>query len=53
MCVPREVAERRSAAAERVGTKITWVGHVSDGWPGVVLRHEGRKQTLTGFEHRW
>jgi thiamine-monophosphate kinase len=53
VCVPRKRADRASAAAERVGAKITWVGHVSEGWPGVVLRHEGRKQTLTGFEHRW
>jgi thiamine-monophosphate kinase len=53
VCVPRKRADRASAAAERVGAKITWVGHVSEGWPGVVLRHEGSKQTLTGFEHRW
>jgi thiamine-monophosphate kinase len=53
VCVPRKRADRASAAAERAGTKITWVGHVSEGWPGVVLRHEGRKQTLTGFEHTW
>ncbi len=53
VCVPRKRADRASAAAERAGTKITWVGHVSEGWPGVVLRHEGSKQTLTGFEHRW
>jgi thiamine-monophosphate kinase len=53
ICVPRKRADRASAAAERVGAKITWVGHVSEGWPGVVLRHEGRKQALTGFEHRW
>jgi thiamine-monophosphate kinase len=53
VCVPRKRADRVSAACERVGTKLTWVGHVSEGWPGVVLRHEGRKQTLTGFEHRW
>jgi thiamine-monophosphate kinase len=53
VCVPRKRADRASAAAERAGTKLTWVGHVSEGWPGVVLRHEGTKQTLTGFEHRW
>ena len=53
VCVPRKRAERVSAACERAGTKLTWIGHVSEGWPGVVLRHEGRKQTLTGFEHRW
>lgn len=53
VCVPPKRADRASAAAERVDAKITWVGHVSEGWPGVVLRHEGSKQTLTGFEHRW
>jgi thiamine-monophosphate kinase len=53
VCVPRKRAERVKTACERVGTRLTWVGHVSEGWPGVVLRHEGRKQTLTGFEHRW
>lgn len=53
VCVPRKRAERVKTACERVGTSLTWVGHVSEGWPGVVLRHEGRKQALTGFEHRW
>jgi thiamine-monophosphate kinase len=53
VCVPRKRAERVSAACEKVGAKLTWVGHVSEGRPGVVLRHEGSKQTLTGFEHRW
>ncbi len=53
VCVPRKRADRVSAACERVGAKLTWIGHVSEGWPGVVLRHEGLKQTLTGFEHRW
>jgi thiamine-monophosphate kinase len=53
VCVPRKRADRVNAACEQAGTKLTWVGHVSEGWPGVVLRHEGRKQTLTGFEHRW
>ncbi len=53
VCVSSKRAGRASAAAERVGAKITWVGHVIEGSPGVVLRHEGSKQTLTGFEHRW
>ena len=53
VCVPRKRAERVNQACQRVGTKLTWVGHVSEGEPGVVLRHEGRKQALTGFEHRW
>ncbi|HEY5261806.1 MAG TPA: AIR synthase-related protein, partial [Solirubrobacteraceae bacterium] len=53
VCAPRKRAERVSQACERVGASLTWVGHVSEGEPGVVLRHEGRKQALTGFEHRW
>jgi thiamine-monophosphate kinase len=53
VCVPRKRVERVSQACQRVGVRLTWVGHVSEGEPGVVLRHEGRKQTLTGFEHRW
>jgi thiamine-monophosphate kinase len=53
VCAPRKRAERVSQACERVGVKLTWVGHVSEGEPGVVLRHEGRKQALAGFEHRW
>jgi thiamine-monophosphate kinase len=53
VCVSRKRADRVKGACERIGTPLTWIGHVSEGWPGVVLRHEGRKQTLTGFEHRW
>ncbi len=53
VCVPRKRAERVSQACERVGAKLTWVGHVSEGEPDLVLRHEGRKQALMGFEHRW
>jgi thiamine-monophosphate kinase len=53
VCVPRKRVERVSKACGRVGTKLTWVGHVSEGEPEVVLGHEGREQTLTGFEHRW
>jgi thiamine-monophosphate kinase len=53
VCAPRKRADRVSAACERVGTKLTWIGHVSEGGPGAVLRHEGHKQTLSGFEHRW
>jgi thiamine-monophosphate kinase len=53
VCAPRKRAERVSQACEHVGATLTWVGHVSEGEPDVVLRHEGRKQMLTGFEHRW
>jgi thiamine-monophosphate kinase len=53
VCAPPKRAERVTQACERVGAKLTWVGHVGEGEPGVVLRHEGRKQVLAGFEHRW
>ncbi len=53
VCVPRKRATRAAQACERVGAKLTWVGNVSEGEPNVLLRHEGRKQALTGFEHRW
>jgi thiamine-monophosphate kinase len=53
VCVPRKRADRVKTACARLGTNLTWIGHVSEGAPEVVLRHEGRKQTLTGFEHRW
>jgi thiamine-monophosphate kinase len=53
VCVPRKRAERVSQACARVGAQLTWIGHVSEGEPDVVLRHEGRKQTLVGFEHQW
>jgi thiamine-monophosphate kinase len=53
VCAPHKRAARVSQACERVGAKLTWIGHVSEGEPDVVLRHEGRKQTLVGFEHRW
>jgi thiamine-monophosphate kinase len=53
VCAPRKRAKRVSQACERIGATLTWVGHVSEGDPDVVLRHEGRKQTLVGFEHRW
>jgi thiamine-monophosphate kinase len=53
VCVPPRRIERVTQACERAETKITWVGRVVAGEPGVILRHEGRKQALTGFEHRW
>jgi thiamine-monophosphate kinase len=53
VCVPRKRADRVNSACEQVGARLTWVGHVSEGLPGVVLRHEGSEQVLTGFEHRW
>ncbi len=53
VCVPRRRIERVTEACKRAETTITWVGRVVEGEPGVILRHEGRKQTLSGYEHRW
>jgi len=53
VCVPPRRIERVTQACMRADTKLTWVGRVVEGEPRVVLRHQGRKQTLTGFEHRW
>lgn len=53
VCAPHKRAARVEQACERLGTKLTWVGRVSGGGPGVELRHEGREQMLAGFEHRF
>jgi len=54
VCVPAERAPRVSEACTAAGgVGLTCVGRVVDGPPGVLLRHEGREQTLRGFEHRW
>jgi thiamine-monophosphate kinase len=53
VCVPPRHVKRVSYACERMGTKITWIGHVVEGSPTVVLRHKGERQWLKGFEHRW
>jgi thiamine-monophosphate kinase len=53
VCVPRRRIERVTQACQRAETTITWVGRVVEGEPGLILRHEGRKQALAGFEHRW
>jgi thiamine-monophosphate kinase len=48
----RTVSER---ALERAGgARITWIGEVVEGEPGVALLDaRGRERALTGFEHRW
>jgi thiamine-monophosphate kinase len=52
ICVPRRRIERVSQACQRAKVKLTWVGRVMEGEPEVVLRHEGRRQRIAGFEHR-
>jgi thiamine-monophosphate kinase len=53
MCVPPRRLERVNQACQRANTPIAWVGRVVDGEPGVILRHDGHKQALTGYEHSW
>jgi thiamine-monophosphate kinase len=53
VCVPPKHVKRVSYACERVGTKITWIGHAVEGTPTVVLRHKGERQWLHGYEHSW
>jgi thiamine-monophosphate kinase len=53
VCVPRKRIERVTQACQRAKTTLTWVGRVVEGEPDVVLRHEGRRHRLSGYEHRW
>ena len=53
VCVPPRRLERVNQACQRVGAPIAWVGRVIDGEPGVILRHQGQRQQLSGYEHRW
>ncbi|HEU0251291.1 MAG TPA: thiamine-phosphate kinase [Solirubrobacteraceae bacterium] len=53
VCVPPRRLERVNQAAQRAETPIAWVGRVIDGEPGVILRHHGERQQLSGYEHRW
>jgi thiamine-monophosphate kinase len=53
VCVAPKHVKRVSNACERVGTKITWIGHVVEGSPTVVLRYKGERQWLKGYEHHW
>jgi thiamine-monophosphate kinase len=54
-CVPaarRESVE--SALARAGGTRVTWIGEVLAGAPGVSLvAGDGREVRLDGFEHTW
>jgi thiamine-monophosphate kinase len=53
VCVPPRRLERVEQACQRAGVKITWVGRVVDGEPQLTLRHQGKRQRLSGYEHRW
>ncbi|HEX3391097.1 MAG TPA: thiamine-phosphate kinase [Solirubrobacteraceae bacterium] len=53
VCVPPRRLERVNQACQRAEVPIAWVGRVIDGEPRVVLRHQGQRQQLSGYEHRW
>jgi thiamine-monophosphate kinase len=53
VCVPPKRLERVKQACQRAGVPIAWVGRVVEGDPQVTLRHQGQRQQLSGYEHRW
>lgn len=53
LCVPPRRLERVKQAAQRAGVEIAWVGQVVEGEPQLILRHQGKRQRLSGYEHRW
>jgi thiamine-monophosphate kinase len=55
VCVPPPARAASELALERAsGARVTWVGEVVEGEPGVALLDaRGREQPLKGFEHRW
>lgn len=53
VCAAPRRLERVQQACQRVQTSITWVGRVLEGDPEVILRHDGKRQQLHGYEHRW
>lgn len=53
VCAPPRRLERVNQASRRAQTPITWVGRVSAGEADVILRHEGERTRLSGYEHRW
>jgi thiamine-monophosphate kinase len=53
VCVPPRRLERVKQACQRADVSIAWVGRVVDGDPQLILRHQGKRQQLAGYEHRW
>jgi thiamine-monophosphate kinase len=53
VCVPPRRLERVDQACQRAGIAMTWVGRVVDGEPQAIMRHQGKRQQLGGYEHRW
>jgi thiamine-monophosphate kinase len=53
VCVPSKRMDRVSHAYKRVagGADLTWIGRIVEGPAEVVLRHNGARQALRGFEH--
>lgn len=59
-CVPPELRARVESAVAAAGgdhggaTRVTWIGEVLAGAPGVALvARDGREVRLDGFEHAW
>jgi thiamine-monophosphate kinase len=53
VCVPPRRLERVEQACARAGVSITWVGRVVEGDGELIMRHQGKRQRLSGYEHRW
>jgi len=53
VCVAPRRLERVNQACQRAGIAMTWVGRVVDGEPQLILRYKGKRQQLSGYEHRW
>jgi thiamine-monophosphate kinase len=54
-CVPEAHRERAESAVAALGdTRVTWIGAVEEGPPGVVFCSDGGDLVgIEGFEHRW
>jgi len=53
VCVPPRRLERVEQACARAGVSIAWVGRVVEGDRELIMRHQGKRQRLSGYEHRW
>jgi thiamine-monophosphate kinase len=54
-CLPERARQRAERAVAALGeTRVTWIGTVEDGPPGVVFSSDGGDLVgIEGFEHRW
>lgn len=54
VCVASEKRELVQEELEKAGAlRLSWIGRVMAGEPGLELLHDGRAQRVEGFEHRW